>query len=426
MDAPRTLEEWLAWQARLHGAEIALGLERVREVAGRLGCTQSKARVITIAGTNGKGSSAAMLEAILSAAGYRTGCYTSPHLLRYNERIRLRGDEATDDAICEAFARVEAARRATPLTYFEFGTLAALDLFQRSALDVLILEVGLGGRLDAVNIVDPDVALVTTVDLDHAAWLGSTRESVAREKAGIMRRGRPAVFGGQDPPRTLLEEAARIGARLHLAGRDFGFTRDGEQWQWQCGSNRRHGLPLPSLRGGHQLRNAAACLMVLELLSGVLPVDQQAVRTGLRGATLAGRFQVVGRDPCVVLDVAHNPEAAAALARNLESMFCAGRTRAVFGVLADKETAGVVAPIRPLVDEWYLGGLETPRALSVEETAARLAELGVERDAIALKGTVREALRAACGASAPEDRVLVFGSFFTVAGALAALEEGRG
>ena len=416
----RTLDEWLAWQASLHSEEIELGLDRVSDVWRRLNCPPFRGKVITVAGTNGKGSSVAFLESILRAAGYRTGCYTSPHLLRYNERIRLRGEEATDAAICEAFEQVEAARGGTPLTYFEFGTLAALTIFFRADLDALILEVGLGGRLDAVNLVDADVALISTVDLDHGAWLGTTREAVAVEKAGVMRRDRPAVFGGDRPPIALAREAARIGARLYVAGEDFSFRREGEQWRWQAGRHRRCGLPIPSLRGGHQVQNAAACLMVLDLMAAELPVDQQAVRNGLRDARIAGRFQVVGRDPLLILDVAHNPEAAAALAENLKGMFCAGRTRAVFSILADKDIRQVVEPVRSLVDEWYLGGLETQRAAPIPQIAAVLEAGGVESGALFQEPSVAAALRRARAASAPEDRILVFGSFFTVAAALEA------
>ena len=386
---------------------------------------QLPGKVITVAGTNGKGSSVAFLEAILEAAGYRTGCYTSPHLLRYNERIRLRGEEAADALICEAFARVETARCGASLTYFEFGTLAAFDIFSRSELDVLILEVGLGGRLDAVNVIDADVALISTVDLDHSDWLGSTREAVALEKAGIMRQGRPAVFGGVDPPDSLIQQADRVGARLYMAGEDYHWRREEQQWQWRSGEHRRYGLPLPSMRGEHQLRNAAACLMVLQLLLPELPVDQQAVRTGLRTATLAGRFQVLGRDPYLILDVAHNGEAAVSLAENLRSMFCGGRTRAVFALLADKEIERVVGPIRDLIDEWYLGGLDNPRASSVSETASRLTGLGVAPAAISRERTVADALKRARRESSIEDRILVFGSFLTVADALNTVEKGE-
>ena len=421
--SPRTLDDWLAWQTGLHSAEIELGLDRVRDVWIRLNSPPFRSKVITVAGTNGKGSTVAFLESMLLAAGYRTGCYTSPHLLRYNERIRLRGEEATDASICEAFERVEAARGNTPLTYFEFGTLAALDLFSRADLDVLVLEVGLGGRLDAVNIMDADVALISTVDLDHGAWLGTTREAVAVEKAGIMRPGRPAVFGGERPPSSLAREAARIGARLYVAGEDFSFKREGDEWQWQGGQHRRFGLPLPFLRGAHQLRNAAACLMVLDLLKAELPVDQQAVRTGLRGARLAGRFQVAGRDPALILDVAHNPEAAAALAENLKAMFCAGRTRAVFAVLADKDIRQVIEPLRALVDEWHLGELDTPRAAPVSKTAAVLEASGAEPGTLFRAPTVAAALKRARVASSADDRIVVFGSFFTVAAAMEALDD---
>jgi dihydrofolate synthase/folylpolyglutamate synthase len=423
---PRSLADWLEHIAQGHPREIALGLERVAAVRDRLGFALD-AVVLTIGGTNGKGSCVAMLEAILRAAGYRVGAYTSPHLLRYNERIRLDGIEAKDAALCEAFAAIEAARGEIPLTYFEHGTLAALWLFARAGLDAVVLEVGLGGRLDAVNVVDPDVALVTTVDLDHQDWLGPDREAIGREKAGIFRPGRPAIYGGEDPPESLLAHAAAIGADLRLAGRDFDAEARSADWDYRSGGGRRRaGLPLPALRGAFQVENAAAVVATLEAVAARLPVGNAALREGLLAAQPAGRFQVFPGPVTTVLDVAHNPQAARALRENLRQFAAGrGRTLAVFSMLADKDIAAVVSEMGPEIAAWFHAPLPVLRGASSELIAQRLAAAAPDAPRNGFD-TLADAWRAAHAQARPGDRVLVFGSFYTVAALLPLARAGRG
>ena len=413
----KSLNEWLRWQESLHPSEIELGLARVAEVAGRLLPQGHDFTVITVGGTNGKGSSVAMLEAILHSAGYRTGAYTSPHIHRYNERIRLDRVEVSDQALCRAFERVDAARGETSLTYFEFGTLAALALFAESGVDVAILEVGLGGRLDAVNILDADVALVTTVDIDHTAWLGDDREAIAFEKAGIFRAGHPAVYGDIDPPRSLIEHAQSIGTKLYCLERDYRYSLEGDVWSWQQGDQQRHTLPLPALRGEVQVKNAAAVLTVLEQLKERLPVSQDAIRRGLHAVQLGGRFQVTPGEVPVIHDVSHNPQAAQVLADNLARM-SGGRVHAVVAMLADKEMAEVLATLAPQVGRWYLAPLDVPRGASIEQLQQAAQAAGIATGELEIFARVREAKQAALSRALPGERVLVFGSFFTVAQSL--------
>jgi dihydrofolate synthase/folylpolyglutamate synthase len=395
------LDDWLDWQSRLHPKEIELGLERVSAVWRRLHPQPLGCKVITVAGTNGKGSCVAFLEAMLRTASYRVGCYTSPHLVRYNERVLIDGEPVSDRQLCEAFERIDQARGDTLLTYFEFGTLAALDLFAVAGLDVAVLEVGLGGRLDAVNIIDADVALITTVDIDHTDWLGQTRELIGREKAGIMRPGRPVVFAAGDMPDSIREYAGTLGARLLRAGLDYDWRRQDQGWEWLHGEHPRHSLPLPTM-------------MVLELLRDALPLDQRAVRVGLQEAQLPGRFQVLGRDPQVILDVAHNAQAARALAGNLGDMFCHGRTLAVFSMLADKEIEQVVEIMAPRIDEWYLFAIEAERAAPLARLEQVLDEQGIEASRRRSFGDVGAAFSAARAAAGEGDRIVVFGSFYAV------------
>jgi dihydrofolate synthase/folylpolyglutamate synthase len=408
------LDDWLNWQSTLYPREIELGLTRVNAVWRRLHPAPLGCKVITVAGTNGKGSCVAFLETMLRAAGYRVGCYTSPHLVRYNERIVIDGEPQTDRVICEAFERVDRARGDTLLTYFEFGTLAALDLFAAAALDVVVLEVGLGGRLDAVNIIDPDVALITTVDIDHTDWLGHTREQIGQEKAGIMRPGRPVVYAGSDMPASIGAAAERLGARLLRAGEDYQWRRQEQGWDWLQAEHPRHSLPLPNMRGTFQLQNAAAALMALELLRDELPLDQRAVRFGLQEAQLPGRFQVLGRDPQVILDVAHNAQAARALSDNLGDMFCHGRTLAVFSMLADKAIDQVVKILAPRIDEWYLFPIDAGRAAPVAQLEQVLGEQGIWAPQRRSFGDVGAAFAAARAAAGEGDRIVVFGSFYAV------------
>jgi dihydrofolate synthase / folylpolyglutamate synthase len=376
--------------------------------------------VITVGGTNGKGSTCAMLESILHCAGYRTGLYTSPHLLRYNERVRIDAVEAGDAALLEAFDAVEDARGDTALTYFEFGTLAALWMFARAGLDALILEVGLGGRLDAVNAVDPDVAVLTSVDLDHMDYLGATREAIGREKAGIFRAGRPAVIGEPRVPASVLEHAGTLGAKVLRIGHDFGFTSEGTQWSYRGPGGARYGLPFPALRGGYQLGNAATVLTALDALRERLPVAAGALRDGLLRVELPGRFQVLAGRPTVVLDVAHNPHAARALAEGLGAMGFHPETNVVFAMYADKDIAGVAAAMKARVDRWFVAPLPGPRGAGVERIATALVSAGVAAAAIRRHASVDEAYRAAGEAAGETDRIVVFGSFLTVAAALAA------
>jgi len=413
-----SLREWLQRLERLHPREIELGLERVSRVWRRLRpAGLGGSRVVTIAGTNGKGSCAALLEGILVAAGYRIGCYTSPHLLRYNERIRVDGEEVSDQLICDAFQRIDACRGDVSLTYFEFGTLAALDIFAGCGANALILEVGLGGRLDAVNIVDPDVALITGVDLDHMDWLGPDRDSIALEKAGILRPGRPAVYGDVGAPTALLSRAAEVGAPLYRFGVDYRYRQQTRDWRWEAMGRTRFALPMPGLKGTCQLRNAAAVVMALELLSTELPVSQAAVRRGLQNLALPGRFQVFPGEVTLVLDVAHNPQAAAGLADNLAQLGCRGRVHAVFAILADKDLEGVVAAVAKAIFSWHLAQLPGKRALPLDRLVERVGRV-VPRAPLAGYESVPSALNRALRGAAKGDCILVFGSFLTVARAL--------
>lgn len=411
------LQGWLGWQETLHPTSIDLGLERVAAVWARLCPEPVPFAVITIAGTNGKGSCATMLESIYRAAGYRTGCYTSPHLLRYNERIRLDGKALSDAVLCAAFERVDEARGESTLTYFEIGTLAALDLFVRSASDLVILEVGLGGRLDAVNILDPDVAVVTTIGLDHTAWLGETLGEIAAEKAGIFRHGRPAVVGHRAPSSSLIERAHRLGCDLLVLGRDFDWEEQGRTWRWTGPERSWSGLPAPALRGIFQRDNAAAVLMAVSRLDHLFPVSADGLRSGLRRASLAGRFQVIPGEVTWILDVAHNAQAAQSLAESLRSFQCPGRLHAVLATLKDKDPMAIAKPLAALVDRWYLGQTRDSRALPAADLHRALERIAVQAS-LHVHARVDEALTAARKQALPGDCILVFGSFTTVEAAL--------
>ena len=417
----KSLADWLAYVETLHPRAIAMGLERVAEVAGRMGI-QIECPVVTVAGTNGKGSTSAMIEAIYRRAGYRTGLYASPHLRRYNERVRVDGAEAGDGALAGAFARVEAARARTPLTYFEFGTLAALALFAEANLDVLVLEVGLGGRLDAVNVVDADVAVVTTIDIDHAEFLGDTREAIGREKAGIFRHDRIAVCGDPEPPRSLVAYAARIGAPLWLLGRDYRYAGEGLQWRYEGPGGARYGLPYPALRGSYQLQNAATALAAIDALAGRLHVAGGAVREGLVHVALPGRLQVLPGVPAVVVDVAHNPQAARSLAQAVGAIGSARRTLAVFSMLKDKDIEAVARALAPRIDAWYVAPLPGPRGADVSRLRSALAAAGVAENAIHDHPHVASAFAHARRDAGDADRIVAFGSFLTAAAVLDAAE----
>lgn len=412
------LEDWLAWQENLHSGKIDLGLERVGRVANKLFTGRPAPVVITVAGTNGKGSSCALLEALYLEAGYRVGKYTSPHLLRYNERISVNGEAADDEAICTAFASVDVARGDTSLTYFEFGTLAALDIFSRSSLDVAVLEVGMGGRLDAVNIVDPDVALVTAIGMDHTEWLGPDRETIGREKAGIFRAGIPAVCSDPAAPASVKKAATDMAAHWYAIDEAFCFRADAGCWDWEGPGTSLRSLPLPAMPGRHQLENAAGVLMVADLLQERCLVERPAIEAALRKARLPGRCQFIVGAVEQVLDVAHNAESAATLRHCLQDRPAAGRTRVVIGMLADKPVGDFVRELQPVVDGWLVAGLPGDRGLPAD----RLAPMVEKAAGISVAGRfdgIREALDAAMALSASGDRVVVCGSFLSVAEAMA-------
>ncbi|TCK17779.1 dihydrofolate synthase/folylpolyglutamate synthase [Thiogranum longum] len=409
-----TLSDWLAWQETLHPRTIDLGLDRVAAVARKLDCLQPAPVVVTVAGTNGKGSTLAMLEAVLRRAGYRTGCYTSPHLLHYNERLRIDGEVVADHRWCDAFAHIDRQRGETSLTYFEFGTLAALDIMQRGSLDVALLEVGLGGRLDAVNIVDADVAIVTSIGLDHTDWLGDTREAIGLEKAGIFRAGRPAICGDAFPPDSLLEKAVEVAADLQVIGRDFRLRHSGKRWHWQGRDSHYQDLPWPALPGAHQLANAATALAALETLNDRLPVTESAVVGGLKWVALPGRVQVLPGKVEQVLDVAHNAQAALALVDALRHRPLSGATHAVIGMMRDKDIDAFVEALRGQVDHWYPVGLDVDRALSPQQFTAHLQQTHADGP-VTICPSVAEALEALAGQVQTGDRILVCGSFYTVA-----------
>jgi len=424
--AGKDLAGWLSYIEQQHPQTIALGLERVERVRDAMRLVPA-VPIITVAGTNGKGSTCAMLEAILSAAGYRVGLYTSPHLSRYNERVRIAQREADDAALVSAFSRVEAARTdkggTASLTYFEFGTLAAVDLLLRSAVDVLVLEVGMGGRLDAVNAFDADCAIVTSVGLDHMEYLGATREAIGYEKAGIFRAGKPAVLADPAPPASVLAHAHTIGASLLRIGQDFGCEAESDQWSFWGPAGRKSGLPLPMLRGRIQLLNASAALAALDALQQRLPVSPQHLQRGLAEVYLPGRFQLLPGRPAVVLDVAHNPHAAAVLSDNLSDMGAYSHTWAVFGMLRDKDIAGVVSLLIRHVDQWLVCTLAPPRGAPAAELAQALRRAGV--DAVREFENPAAAYAAARGEAAESDRIVVFGSFHTVAEVIAPREHSK-
>lgn len=425
-DASATLSDWLQYLESIHATAIDMGLDRVREVAARMGLELSGVKFV-VGGTNGKGSTCAMLEAILLAAGYKVGLYTSPHLIDFNERARVNGQIASDADLIAQFQAVEAARGEVSLTYFEFTTLAILRLFSQSRLDAVVLEVGLGGRLDAVNIVDADCAIVTSVDLDHTDWLGDTREKIGFEKAHIYRAGRPAICSDPVPPQSLLDHVEKIGADLWLFSRDYNYSGDRQQWAYGGREQRRSALAYPALRGANQLLNASAALAALESVRDRLPVQQQAVRLGLLQASLPGRFQILPGQPTVILDVAHNPHAAAVLAQNLDNMGFHPYTHAVFGMLNDKDLAGVVAKLGTRIDHWYCAGLPGPRGMSGQALADKVAAAlppspaGAESPSITAFENPAQAYAAAREQAVENDRIVVFGSFLTVASVLQAL-----
>ena len=417
----RTLSDWLIFLEGLHPKTIEMGLERVNRIRTELGLVPSFP-IITVGGTNGKGSTCAMLEAILNRAGYRVGCYTSPHLLRYNERVRINRQEASDTELCSAFQDVDSARvtNGISLTYFEFGTLAAMQLFHQAGVDIAILEVGLGGRLDAVNIFDADCAVLTSIDFDHMDYLGDTREKIGFEKAGIFRSGKAAICSEPDVPAAVRHHAHAIGAKFMHIGENFGYSANGAditQWNYWGAGGKRHSLPHPALRGAYQLNNASACLAALDALKDSLPITMSDIRQGLLEATLPGRFHVLPGRPVTVLDVAHNPGAAHALAINLASMGRPQKTYAVFAMLKDKDIVGVARALASKVDLWLTAGIDAPRGASANEATQALKAAGVTGagETIRTFPNSATAYAYACERATENDRICVFGSFHTVA-----------
>lgn len=419
--SPADLAGWLSYLERLHAKPIELGLERVDRVRERMGL-KPDFPVITVAGTNGKGSTCAMLERILTESGYRVGCYTSPHLLRYNERVRVGCTEAEDAMLCEAFVAVENARGDIPLTYFEYGTLAAVWLFVSQKVDVAVLEIGLGGRLDAVNVFEPSCAVVTGIDLDHLDYLGNSRESIGFEKAGIFRPGIPAICGTFNPPHTVPEHARRIAADYRQIGTDFGFTVEeaGELWSFWSKDAHFKSIPLPALCGEFQFSNAACVLESLMVLKDLLPVSRAAICAGFTKVNLAGRFQKFSGPPQVILDVAHNPQAARGLAVNLRAMESQGKTLAVFAMLNDKDISGVLQEVGQVIDAWFVAGIEAARGTTKEQMMkavnANLPDARVEGF-----DSISNAFSIACREAGENDRIVAFGSFYTVADVMRAM-----
>ena len=414
----KNLQDWLAHCEQLHPQAIDMGLGRVQAVAARM-ALHFDCPVITVAGTNGKGSTCAMLEAILLESGYRTGVYTSPHLVHFEERCRIHGQSVSADALAQAFAQVEAARGDVSLSYFEFSTLAILQLLSQAGLDVAILEVGLGGRLDAVNIIDPDCAVITSIDIDHTSFLGTDREQIGFEKAGIMRAGKPVVVSDPVPPDSVIAHAAALGADLWRFGQDFNFSGDKLQWAWAGRGRRYSGMAYPALRGANQLVNASGVLAALEVLRPRLPVTAQAVRNGLAMVELPGRFQIVPGEPVLVLDVAHNPHSVAALAANLDAMGFYPTTHAVFGAMADKDLQVMMERVGPVIDRWYFTDLPVPRAATAAQLQQHWQAQNRRADAASsTHASPEQALQAAIAAANPADRIVVFGSFYTVGGVL--------
>lgn len=408
-----SLDEWLVWQEQFHPRPIDLGLDRVAGVFERLIDQPKKIPTITVAGTNGKGSCVAFLEAIYRAQGYRVGAYTSPHLLHYNERIRINGQSCSNGEICAAFARIDTVRGDTSLSYFEFGTLAALDIFNRANVDIRILEVGLGGRLDAVNIVDPDVALVTTIAIDHVDWLGHTEEAIGREKAGIFRRGAPAVIGDTQVPVSLLQSAQEKQASALQLGRDFDYQKQINHWDWSTNQVKLSQLPMPHLQGEHQFRNASAVLMAVNCLQPRLPVTEQAIRNGLSRTRLPGRFQLIEGENPVLLDVGHNPQAVQTLLDFLQTHFPHVKIHAVFAMMKDKDIPKVLSMMHERVTAWYLAPLKNPRAAPEALLSQYFQELDIPSVNRGYQNFA-EAFNAVRHQVLPGEMILIFGSFFLV------------
>lgn len=413
-----SLTAWLNWQEGFHPRTIDLGLQRAALVFQKLHPEKIKPATITVAGTNGKGSCVAFLEAIYKAQGYKVGTYTSPHILRYNERIKINGVPVADEVICQAFERIDAARAEVSLSYFEFGTLAALDIFSRSELDIQILEVGLGGRLDAVNIVDPDAAIITSIDIDHVDWLGETREAIGREKAGIFRAGIPAIIGDLDPPQSLLESAKEKQALLFCLNKDFSYEKAAAGWSWRSAQQSYTDLPYPILKGEHQFRNVSAVILAITQLQQTLPVTEKAIHSGLKSTRLMGRFQLCDGEIPVLLDVAHNPQAVRTLVEHLNENFAGKKIHAVFAMMKDKDINAVIELIKDKISDWFIAPLTNPRAATEEMMQACFKKQDINQVMMGFT-SFNEALTAAKQHAQQDDLILIFGSFFLVSEYLA-------
>ncbi|MCK5830458.1 MAG: bifunctional tetrahydrofolate synthase/dihydrofolate synthase [Methylococcales bacterium] len=411
-----SLEEWLEWQEKVHSREIDLGLEKSAAVFKALNSNAIKPPTIIVAGTNGKGSCIAFLESIYRAQGYRVGAYTSPHILKYNERIRIDGESVSNDKICQAFERIDAIRNDVSLSYFEFGTLAALDIFWRSNLDIQLLEIGLGGRLDAVNIIDADTVLITSVSIDHVDWLGETREAIGYEKAGVFRPGIPAVIGDLDPPKSILKSAIEKKSSLRIINKNFGFKRNEIGWDWFCNTDKHRkylSLPEPALKGNHQYQNASTALMAIVEMEKHLLVNEAAVHQGLQDVQIQGRFQLIDGDIPVLLDVAHNPHAVRLLFDYLSQMYSDRKIHAVFSMMKDKDIKGVIGIINPAIYHWYISPLKTPRAVNQSDMQDCFEQCSISNVTLGYK-SFSESYLAAEENAVVGDLIVVFGSFLLV------------
>jgi len=414
----KTLDDWLAWQTTLHAREIELGLDRISEVATRLNLLNCPFPVITVAGTNGKGSTVAMLSTILHHAGYKVGTYTSPHIIHYNERIRIGLRCVVDEQLCTSFEKINQARGDISLSFFEFATLTALDVFHNNKVDVAVLEVGLGGRLDATNIIDCDLAFVTSIGLDHTEWLGDNRESIGREKAGIFRADTPAISGDADPPASIKASADNVGAQLFQLDQDFRYQVAKTSWSFFTENYELHGLPLPNLSGAVQIQNAASVIMGLHCIRQQLPIHIDAVETGLREVTLEGRFQRIVKDCEIILDVAHNYDSAKILSENLMALPKPQKTIAVFAVLNDKDVDGIVSLVHEYIDDWYISQVNSPRRMELDQVEQSLMKQS-SKPRVVRFDSVESAYAQAQLDAHEGDRIIVFGSIFTVSEVLA-------
>lgn len=416
-----SLQDWLSWQESLHPVTIDLGLERVTKVFNNLNPAYQKPPTITVAGTNGKGSCVATLEAIYRAQGYKVGAYTSPHILKYNERIKINGEPVADDLICAAFSKIEAARHGISLSYFEFSTLAALEIFKQQQVDIQLLEVGLGGRLDAVNLIDPDVAIISSIGIDHVDWLGATREAIAKEKAGIFRADTPAVVGDTDPPNSLLRVAHDKKALLYRIDEHFSYQKHLTGWNWQAGEQILH-LPHPVLKGEHQYRNAASVIFAITCLNKLLPVSETAIQHGLENVQLSGRFQLINGDIPLLLDVGHNPEAVKTLVDYLQSNFSDKRVHAIFSMMKDKDIDSVLNIMKPVITDWFFAPLTNPRAANKDQMQRIFSQNSITQVCFNYTNFA-QAYQAAKSQARHGDLLLVFGSFILISDCLIHLKK---